>query len=173
MSLERRTLLKVLSAGAVAPEALLSAASHCSSSGLGTEFDNYQFAFFTAEEQALAGKLMELIIPADSHSPGALAARVPAFADMMLARGSENARKAWRSGLAAFQTSKQSPEETLAQAASEEESPMSDLGRFFVELKRMTVDGYYTSKIGITDELRYDGNQHLTAAPQCTHPEHQ
>ncbi len=172
MSLERRTLLKVLSAGAVAPGAVLSAATHCSP-GTGTEFENYSFAFFTPEEQALAGRLMEMIIPADDHSPGALAARVPAFADMMLSRGSERTRGVWRSGLAAFRNAHGSPDEVLAAAAGEEESPKTELGRFFVELKRMTIDGYYTSKTGITDELRYEGNQHLMAAPQCTHAEHQ
>jgi alkanesulfonate monooxygenase SsuD/methylene tetrahydromethanopterin reductase-like flavin-dependent oxidoreductase (luciferase family) len=170
MPIERRTLLQIISAGAVAPQALIGAATHCSSSGAGTEYQGYTFQYFTPEEQALAGRLMELIIPADSHSPGALAARVPAFADMMLSRGPERARAEWRAGLAAFTSG--SPEELLAKAAEEEEAPRTDLGRFFVTLKRMTVDGYYTSKTGIADELKYEGNQHLMAAPQCTHPEH-
>jgi hypothetical protein len=163
--MERRTLIKIISAGAAAPE-VLAGATHC---GGDTGYDAYTFQYFTPDEQALVGRLMEVIIPSDSHSAGATEARVPAFADMMLSRGSEKARAEWRAGLAAF---RDAPEATLAKAADEEEAPKTELGRFFVTLKRMTVDGYYTSKVGITDELKYEGNQHLTAAPQCTHPEH-
>ena len=38
---------------------------------------------------------------------------------------------------------------------------MTDLPevRLFAELKRLTVEGYYTSKIGIHDELEYKGNR--------------
>jgi hypothetical protein len=134
----------------------------------------YKFAFFTAEEQALLERLMELIIPADGHSPGAKAALVPAFADLMISTGTDRAKTAWRSGLAAFGAAgrDQPLEAVLAQAAAEEEAPKSELGRFFVELKRLTVDGYYTSSVGIHDEMGYVGNQHLTAAPSCDHPEH-
>ena len=42
--------------------------------------------------------------------------------------------------------------------AAEEEAPKSEEGKFFVELKRHTVRGYYTSKIGIHDEMEYKGN---------------
>ena len=31
--------------------------------------------------------------------------------------------------------------------------------RFFQDLKRLTVAGYYTSRIGILDELEYKGNR--------------
>lgn len=163
--MDRRTVLKVLTAST------LRAASQC---GTSSNLADYQFAFFTAEEQALLERLMELIIPADDHSPGAKAARVPAFADLMISTGPDRAKIAWRAGLSAFRAAAQSePLETvLAQAAREEGAPTSELGRFFIELKRMTVDGYYTSTIGIHDEMGYVGNQHLTAAPSCDHPEH-
>jgi hypothetical protein len=36
----------------------------------------------------------------------------------------------------------------------------------------MTVDGYYTSSIGIHQELRYQGNAYLKEFIGCTHPEH-
>src|SRR4051812_46760776 len=167
MVTERRTILKVLSAGAVAPAGVLNAAATlCSTSGVDSAFENYRFAFFSAEEQALVGRLMDLIIPADEHSPGALAARVPAFADRMISTGSENAKAAWQAGLAAFRKAAEaaSLDSVLARAAEEEESPRTSLGRFFIDLKRMTVDGYYTSAIGIHEEMRYEGNAHLPAA---------
>ena len=163
--MDRRTALILLSASAVR------AANQC---GTNSELSGYQFVFFTPEERGLLESLMELIIPADDHSPGAKTAQVPAFADLMISTGPDRAKAAWRAGLAAFRAASQTQplEAVLAQAASEEEKPASEVGRFFVDLKRMTVDGYYTSSTGIHDEMGYVGNQHLTAAPQCNHPEH-
>jgi hypothetical protein len=37
----------------------------------------------------------------------------------------------------------------------------------------MTIDGYYTSEIGIKKELQYKGNTYLKEFKGCTHPEHQ
>jgi hypothetical protein len=42
-----------------------------------------------------------------------------------------------------------------------------------VVLKQMTVNGYYTSSIGIHKDMEYVGNTYLAAYPECTHPEHQ
>jgi hypothetical protein len=39
--------------------------------------------------------------------------------------------------------------------------------RFFKELKHLTVRGYYTSKIGIHDELEYKGNRILQEFVGC------
>jgi hypothetical protein len=175
MATERRTVLKVLTAGAAAPSGMLrAAATLCSTSGLDSSFESYRFVFFTAEEQALAGRLMELIIPSDQHSPCALAARVPAFADRMISTGPERTKAAWKAGLAAFRKAAEteSLDNVLTRAAEEEESPRTSLGLFFIDLKRMTVDGYYTSTTGIRQEMQYQGNAHLTAAPRCDHPEH-
>jgi hypothetical protein len=121
-----------------------------------------------------AGRLMEIVIPADANSPGAKEARTAAFADLMLSVGSEDARRIWRDGLALFrrEAERTSLEAVVAKAAEEEAHPGTDLGRFFVALKRMTVDGYYTSAAGIHQDLKYQGNGHLTASPRCDHPEH-
>ena len=40
-------------------------------------------------------------------------------------------------------------------------SPKTDGERFFGELKRWTALGYYTSRIGIHDEMEYKGNSLL------------
>lgn len=144
--MERRTVLKVLSA------LPLHAADQCGSkSQVGS--------FFTPEELALLEGLMELIIPADDHSPGAKAARVPAFADLMISTSSDATKAFWRNGLAAFR-------------GQPLESMLVEGSPFFIELKRMTVDGYYTSEIGIHQEMGYIGNEHRTSAPSCDHAEH-
>ena len=58
--------------------------------------------------------------------------------------------------------------------AAPAESPMSpDVPvRFFRLLKNLTADGYYTSRVGLLDELGYKGNTALPQFPSCTVPEH-
>jgi hypothetical protein len=63
-----------------------------------------------------------------------------------------------------------SPEERIAVlTVLSDNDHMTDLPevRFFIELKRMTVRGYYTSKIGIHDELEYKGNRILQEYLGC------
>jgi hypothetical protein len=172
IGMKRRTVLQLLPAVAV-PQRLVMGADLCAANG-GSRLENYAFAFFTAEEAELTSRLMEIIVPSDENSPGARAARTAAFADLMLSTGPADARKRWRAGLDLFrlETARTSLESAVAKAASEEENPRTDLGRFFVALKRMTVDGYYTSEVGIHQDLKYQGNAHLTASPKCDHPEH-
>jgi len=167
--MKRRTVLQILPLAALPARA----ADFCAANG-GSRFENYTFVFFTADDAELAGRLMEIIIPADENSPGAGQARTAAFADLMLSTGSEDARQRWREGLSLFrrEAERTSLEAAVAKAAEEEENPRSDLGRFFVSLKQMTVDGYYTSAVGIHQDLKYQGNDHLTVSPKCDHPEH-
>ncbi|MGD0296200.1 MAG: gluconate 2-dehydrogenase subunit 3 family protein [Bryobacteraceae bacterium] len=167
--MHRRTVLQILPAMAL-PAQLAHAADLCAANG-GSRFENYAYAFFSAEEAELTSRLMEIIIPADANSPGAREARTAAFADLMLSTGTDDARRRWREGLSLFRQ-RTSLEAAVAEAAQEEEAPKTDLGRFFVALKRMTVDGYYTSAVGIHQDLKYQGNDHLTASPKCDHPEH-
>jgi len=72
-----------------------------------------------------------------------------------------------------------SPERTWAEKdgrgptiAFAEKYPKTDLERFFVLLKQMTVNGYYTSATGIHKDMEYVGNTYLAAFPECAHPEH-
>jgi gluconate 2-dehydrogenase gamma chain len=43
--------------------------------------------------------------------------------------------------------------------------------RFFRLLKNLTADGYYTSRVGLIDELGYRGNSPSLTFPSCTVPE--
>ncbi|HXA50874.1 MAG TPA: gluconate 2-dehydrogenase subunit 3 family protein, partial [Candidatus Acidoferrum sp.] len=40
-------------------------------------------------------------------------------------------------------------------------------------IKGLTIDGYYSSKEGLSQELGWHGNTYLTEFKGCTHPEHQ
>jgi gluconate 2-dehydrogenase gamma chain len=44
--------------------------------------------------------------------------------------------------------------------------------RFFRLVKNLTADGYYTSRVGLLDELGYAGNTALAKFPACSVPEH-
>lgn len=171
--MERRTALKIVALAALAPK--LRAAEVHSHLGAGAAWapGGYQLQFFTEAENQTLDILMEMIIPADSHSPGAHAAQVSLFADLTVATSEASTQKQWREGLAAMQqeAQKSSLADALARAAASS-SRGSQLGEFFVALKHMTVNGYYTSEIGIHQDLEYVGNTYLTAFPGCIHPEH-
>ena len=44
--------------------------------------------------------------------------------------------------------------------------------QFFRLVKNLTADGYYTSRVGLLEELRYAGNTALATFPACAVPEH-
>lgn len=174
--MERRTALKIVALGALAPKlSAAKAAVHCTmETGTAWSAEAYKLQFFSEAENELLDRLMEMIIPEDSHSPGAHAAQVSLFADLMVATSDEATKTEWKKGLALMQAeaSKSSAAEALAHAAALADQPASEFGRFFVALKGMTVNGYYTSAIGIHQDLQYVGNTYLSAFPGCTHEEH-
>ena len=45
-------------------------------------------------------------------------------------------------------------------------------GEFFRALKDMTIDAYYTTEIGLVQELGYQGNTYLREFPGCQDEEH-
>jgi hypothetical protein len=129
--------------------------------------------FFTPAQHALVDELSETIIPADSHSGGAKAAKVADYIDQFLREGFDDNQKAlWREGLRLVDVMSRhyngksfvdaTPEDRVAVfTVLSDHEQMTDLPevRFFIELKRLTVRAYYTSKIGIHDELEYKGNR--------------
>jgi len=140
--------------------------------------------FFTSAQHALVDELTETIIPADAHSGGAKAAKVADYIEQFLRESYDDAEKAlWREGLRLLDVMSRhyngksfvdaSPEDRVAVlAVLSEHSQMTDLPevRFFIELKRLTVRGYYTSKIGIHNELEYKGNRILQEFVGCDDP---
>lgn len=148
---------------------------HCTSTGADSNFKNYTFVFFTPSEQKLLDAVMEIIIPADEHSGGAREAKVPAFADLMISTSDEVTKQTWRSGmrLLAKAVGETSLDSVLAQLTVHEKNPETELEKFFSILKLVTVRGYYTSWIGIHQDMEYQGNEYRTSAPACNHPEHQ
>ena len=159
MTLTRRELLRLAAAAAATPLLPPGAGAATGSPALPAG------RFFSAAELALLDELSEAIIPADEHSGGARAAGVAAYIDGRLAEYDPEIpdlraeREAWKAGLAPFLEA--SAEERLAmlqRLATAEEDPKGDAERFFKELKTWTARGYYTSSVGIHDEMEYKGN---------------
>ncbi len=142
--------------------------------------------FFTEEENRTVIEMSERIIPADDSSPGAKAAKVNEYIDLIVSASPEPSKQTWRDGLAAVNKmsrdrfGKPFPDanadqqiELLKEISKNEKSPQTVEEKFFRTIKYATVDGYYTSEIGIHKELRYKGNAYLKEFTGCTHPEHQ
>ena len=176
--MERRTVLKIVAFTALSQKlnALPGAAMDpMQATPVAPTATAYTLQFFSEEESHLLDQLMEMIIPADDHSPGAHEAGTHLFADLMVATSDPAVKKQWQDGIRLIreEAAGSSLSEALHKAAANEENPTTDLERFFVLLKQMTVNGYYTSATGIHKEMEYIGNTYLVAFPECTHPEHQ
>ena len=92
------------------------------------------------------------------------------YLDLVLNESSADAKQAWRDGIAALDAASTSQfgkpfadltgEQQLAivtQAARNEGQPVTPLETFFGEAKGRTIHGYYTSEIGIHQELKVQG----------------
>jgi hypothetical protein len=130
--------------------------------------------FFTRAQYATVDVLSERIIPADDHSPGARAARVADFIDLFVFDSPVAIKTTWNEGLVLLdKASREKNGKPFSAAAGEQQiallteisrdeaNPQTPLEKFFGEAKTRTVQGYYTSKIGIHEELHYKGNQFL------------
>lgn len=140
--------------------------------------------FFTPVQHTLIEELSETVIPADSHSGGAKAAKVADYIEQVVRESPDDEqRSTWREGLRLIESMSQhyngksfvdsTPEERVAVlTVLSDNLHMTDIPevRFFIELKALTVQGYYTSKIGIHDELEYKGNRMLTEYVGCGDP---
>jgi hypothetical protein len=187
-TISRRTVLKILGVGVGVASAPSVFAQH-PHPHTGVEMVDMdtrsELRFFTAAEMTSIALMTDLIIPTDEQSPGAKDAGVPAFIDLMVSESSVETKNLWRNGLAAIdEFCKKEFGNTFATLTSEQQvavlrlisrneyQPRRIEERLFIAIKGLTVDGYYTSELGIHQELRYKGNAYLKDFSGCTHPEH-
>jgi hypothetical protein len=181
--IQRRTALKLMAAGVLAERIDVATGQLVA---LSQAPAGYELQFFNSEQDRLLDRLSEIIIPEDDHSPGAHAAKVSHYIDVMVANSSARNQESWVADLQAVEEDAQrrfqksfldcdavQQDAVMASMAEGEEDPQTPLKKFFVRLKAMTIEGYYTSRIGIHQDLRYQGNTALDEFPGCTHPEHQ
>jgi hypothetical protein len=190
-NLTRRTALQIIvGAGSAAAFPVIgearSAAPAChAASQAAVPAAPYVPRFFNDLLMRTIAALTETIIPADPHSPGAKAAKVNEYIDFIVAETPRPKGKEWTDGLneidrlakaqfgKPFADCDTSSQIALLESISRNEEHPTNLAEgFFVTVKRATIDGYYTSEIGIHQDLQYQGNTFLSEFPGCTHPSH-
>jgi hypothetical protein len=134
----------------------------------------------STHEFATLEKLTDLIIPAD-HKPGALQAEVAAWIDTLL-NVNEGLKAKYAAGLAwidaalvtagakdfASATPAQQTALLDAIAFRKNRTPENEAGvDFFVLLRRMTSDGFYTSVVGMRDVYMGNSPQATFTVPQA------
>jgi hypothetical protein len=113
----------------------------------------YTLKVFSPEERKRVAELVDLIIPR-TDTPGASDAHVPEFIDRKLSLDAA-LKERFMAGLRGF------------------DGVLKDEDSFSRLLKNLTIDGYYTSKEGLTEELGWHGNTFLTEFKGCTHADHE
>lgn len=148
--------------------------------------------FFKPQEFQTVEILTEMIIPTDDK-PGATEARVADYIDFVVFAAAEfepSLQREWSEGLAWLgqaskekygkgfrEASSSDREKLLMEASLPERDPRLAAThpgfKFYRLVKDMTVEGFYSSRVGLIDVLEYKGLSFLSEFPGCTHPEHQ
>jgi hypothetical protein len=176
----RRLALALTAAGfldRVAAEEVHALTSQAAAANGGT----YTPKTFTPAQFKTLERLADIIIPVEDGKPGALAAACPAWIDMISSENKQleaNYAKgfAWlddamkKRGANDFATAPAADQIALVDviAYRKNASPETTPGiEFFALVRRMTVDAFYTSEIGIKD-IDYRGNSPMATYPAPT-----
>jgi hypothetical protein len=150
----------------------------------------YTPKFFKPEQFLTVKLLAEMILPADDD-PGANDAKVGDYIDFVVFSAQQfepSLQREWVEGLGFLDSESQKQfgkrfrlacdadhTKLLTEISLPERDPNAHHPgyQFFQLVKDMTVEGFYTSKIGLIDVLNYQGMNYMAEFPGCTHPEHQ
>ncbi len=135
----------------------------------------------TPHEFRTLERLTDLVIPIENGAPGALAASAAAWIDMLLSESPElkttyTTGLAWIDGAmktrgsADFASATPAAQTALLDLIAYRKNQSAELGpgiEFFTWVRRMTVDAFYTSAIGIKD-IDYRGNSAMASYPPPT-----
>lgn len=139
---------------------------------------SYMPKTFSAHEYRTLERLTDLIIPAENGAPGAVAAGAAAWIDMISSEN-DTLKAIYRSGVAWLDGAmKKRGAADFVSAPADQQTAMLDLIayrrnqsveltpgiEFFTWVRRMTVDAFYTSEVGIKD-LDYRGNSAMASYP--------
>ncbi len=146
--------------------------------------------FFKPNDFKTVELLIEMILPTDDK-PGAKEAKVASYIDFVVFSAREfepSLQREWSDGLVFLDRESQKQFGKVFRIAlmaerenllTEMSLPERDPGArhegygFFRLVKNMTVEGFYTSRIGLIDVLDFQGMNYMSEFPGCTHPEHQ
>ncbi|MBV8895661.1 MAG: gluconate 2-dehydrogenase subunit 3 family protein [Acidobacteriaceae bacterium] len=138
--------------------------------------------FFNERDMKTIARMTDLIVP-ETDTPGASAAGVPAYIDAMVARNTDHqlvmadglrwldAEAAKLSADQKFVDLTEAQQvailQPLCEAYDAKEGRYSRVVQFFSLVKNLTADGYYTSYIGLIQELGFK-NEMSTEYPGCS-----
>ena len=189
-SVSRRDILRTLAVGAVGGSVLqvipAKAAEYAHqvvhSEKAASPSGKYVPKYFSPHQYDTLITLCDTIIPKDDKSGGAVEAGAPEFIDLLTSENEEyqlalGGGLMWLDGFCSDRYSNPFLDCTPAQRKevldliafrknAKQDLTLSHGVAFFAFLRRMTCDGFYTSKIGIAD-LQYIGNTSLREFPGC------
>jgi gluconate 2-dehydrogenase gamma chain len=188
--INRRDVLRTLAVGAVGGSVLqvipAEAAAYVHQmvhkEKAATAAGKYTPKYFSAHQYETLTVLCDTIIPKDENSGGAVEAGAPEFIDLLTSENEKYQLKLgggifWldncctdRYGHLYLECAPEQRKEVLDLIAfrknAKQDPTLSQGVAFFVFLRNLTCDGFYTSKIGIED-LQYIGNTASREFPGC------
>lgn len=135
--------------------------------------------FFTENEYRTLARMVDLIIPRTS-TPGAADAGVPLYIDIVAGSDASLGQR-FKDGLAQLDgISMKATRKKFVSAGRRAQvrilesmlPPNASENPFFETVKAMTIVGYYSSEIGLYEELHFIGNEALSSFSGCTHGGH-
>jgi gluconate 2-dehydrogenase gamma chain len=142
----------------------------------------YAPKFFNAQQYKTLQALCQAIIPADDQSGGAIEAGAPEFIDLLTSENEEYQRRLGGGLIWLEATCNRRYGKSYLEATPDQQKEIIDLIAFrkyaekdpslatgvniFEFLRNLTLDGYFTSEIGIK-YLQYIGNDYLPEFPGC------
>jgi len=197
-ALNRRAALRRLATGAVGVAtstiwvdsltALAHQQAHAHAADEAIAAQDWTPRVLTSRQNDAVITLTELIIP-ETDTPGAKAARVNRFIDTVLHEAPPADRDKFLRGLTWMDERSRAlfSKDFLAASAAEQTDLLTRLSNegnpvdaedrlgveFFQAIKAMTINGYYTTEIGLRQELGDDGQLFLLQFRGCDHPQHQ
>jgi hypothetical protein len=176
--IDRRDMIKAIAVGSATMLPLLPLVESSAAAP-------YSAKFFSPGEMELVATLGEIIIP-QTDTPGAREAKVHEHIDLVLSQETDDVQEEFRDGIAWLERRSRElyghgfialrPEEQTAILKRISDSkavrPEDEAGnRFFLDVRKRVVFGYYTSEIGLRQELTYKGKQVLEHWEGCPHPD--
>lgn len=146
------------------------------------DWSSYRVAFFSPHEYEAVEGFTAILIPSD-ETPGAREANVAPFIDFVINAAAEYApdmQDRWKKavqwlveqGFARLDANAQIALVTQMAEPERDSSKKHPGYATYRLIKEMTVQAFYSSRVGLIDVLEYKGLAYLTEFPGCTHPEH-
>ena len=160
-----RALATAIAAAGVFDRVLAAQVHHMAAQSAVVSGGAYVPAALTPHQFRTVERLTDLIVPVENGAPGAIAAGVPAWIDMLVGVN-DQLKTIYADGVVWIdQAMKQRGATSFVAAPPAEQTALLDLiayrrndtpdltagVQFFTWVRRMTVDGFYTSRIGMRD----------------------